>query len=155
MLNLQSTYTFVLICLLLLLSITYSSSGYGQSVIIVNTSIQEEALPLNIIRAIFSMRKTHWNDGAKIAVYVFKSTTENKKINTLFSTQILKLLPYQLKKAWNRNVYSGTGDSPHKVLTIQEMLLKVSTTPGAIGYIPKIRTDMPNVKILSIQNRVN
>jgi ABC-type phosphate transport system substrate-binding protein len=132
----------------------YSGVCQAQGVIIVNPSVaQETHLSLNVARAIFSMRKTHWSDGSKITVFVFnKKYHENSQsVHNVFVTRSLKLLPHQLKKAWDRNIFSGTGESPHKVNNTPEMLAIIKTTPGAIGYLAN-SADTAQIKILSIKN---
>jgi ABC-type phosphate transport system substrate-binding protein len=114
-------------------------------------------LTLNTLRAIFSMRKTHWADGSKISVYIlsYDDNKTNLNIHTQFVTNILKLLPYQLKKAWDRNIFSGTGESPFIVINSQQMLNTIANTLGAIGYIPhSLATAIPQqVKIITVTRK--
>ena len=66
------------------------------------------------------------------------------------SKERLNVFPYQLRSQWDRLVYSGTGQAPTKVNSVEEMLAKVANTPGAIGYL--WRTDInENVSILQIK----
>ena len=54
-----------------------------------------------------------------------------------FAKKILSIFPHQLRRAWDRLVYSGTGQAPITVDTAEEMLQSVASTDGAIGYIQK------------------
>jgi hypothetical protein len=47
------------------------------------------------------------------------------------------LTPHQLRRAWNRQIYSGIGQAPNKVDTEAEMRRLIASTPGAIGYLPE------------------
>ena len=41
--------------------------------------------------------------------------------------------------AWDRLVFSGTGQAPDTVTSTEEMLARVASTPGAIGYLSQIQ----------------
>ncbi len=62
----------------------------------------------------------------------------------------LNVFPYQLRSAWDRIVYSGTGQAPNKVNSIEEMRAMVANTPGAIGYLWRANID-ENVNVLEIK----
>ena len=64
-----------------------------------------------------------------------------------FSKQILGVFPHQLRRAWNRQIFAGTGQAPAKVESEQEMAEMVAKTPGAIGYVSE---DMLNEQIRKI-----
>ncbi len=109
---------------------------------IVQTPISRYALS-----AIFGMRSTTWSDGSAIRVFVLP---DDSHLNTLFCKQILHIFPHQLRTAWDRLVYSGTGQSPTVLSSEQEMLVRIASTPGAIGYLPK-ETHDDNVFILPVE----
>ena len=94
-----------------------------------NTPIE---LSKNHLRAIFAMRTQQWPDGSEIHVFVLE---DSHAVHTDFCKHILGMFPYQLRRIWDRQVFSGTGISPIIVKTEAEMLERVSTTKGAIGYI--------------------
>lgn len=89
-------------------------------------------LTVNEARSIFSMRVTNWPDGTPITVYVMpvKSTPHRDFVRTT-----LKLLPHQLKRKWDRLVYTGTGMAPIEVKDASEMRERVLNTPGSVGYL--------------------
>jgi hypothetical protein len=49
----------------------------------------------------------------------------------------LGVYPFQLRSAWDRLVFSGTGVSPTTVETEEEMRARIESTPGSIGYTQK------------------
>ena len=67
-----------------------------------------------------------------------------------FSKGILNVFPYQLRSAWDRLVFSGIGQAPVKVSSIEEMLDKVANTPGAIGYLWRTNVD-DSVNVLQVK----
>ena len=59
------------------------------------------------------------------------------------------MLPYSLRRNWDRLIFSGTGRAPVRVQSVEEMMRLVRETPGAIGYIDKERAD-ESVSVLQI-----
>ncbi len=100
--------------------------------IVIHPDAQQETISRNGLRAIFGMRLRKWSDGTPITVFVLK---DNDPLHIEFSKQILHIFPYQLRRAWDRQVFSGTGQSPQEVTSLEEMQNRVANTPGAIGYL--------------------
>ncbi|WP_199911650.1 type 2 periplasmic-binding domain-containing protein [Dongshaea marina] len=97
---------------------------------------------------IFTMKRTFWSDGSPIHVFVLPS---NSSLHQQFSEQYLSMFPYQLSRIWYRQVFSGAGQAPTRVKTGSDMLQKVATTPGAIGYAclttPRMAEEVDHVTI--------
>lgn len=91
------------------------------------------------------MRMTQWPDSTPIRVFVLG---DKNPIHSEFSKTVLGVFPHQLRRAWNRQIYSGTGQAPIKVKSEAEMILKIESTQGAIGYLPK---DQINEQVRSIE----
>ncbi|MCU7922036.1 MAG: substrate-binding domain-containing protein [Candidatus Thiodiazotropha sp. (ex Dulcina madagascariensis)] len=109
--------------------------GTAQSVdLVINPDVSQETVSRNTLRSIFSMRMTRWPDGTPIHVFVMGDKTN---LHADFSKQILGVFPHQLRRAWNRQIYSGMGQAPTKVESEAEMREQVEKTPGAIGYLSK------------------
>lgn len=90
-----------------------------------------DSLSLNEARSIFSMRVRIWPDGSAITVFVLPGHTQ---LHSKFVKEKLRLLPHQLKRNWDRMVYTGIGRAPIEVADEQEMLARLQATPGSIGY---------------------
>jgi ABC-type phosphate transport system substrate-binding protein len=125
----------------MLISLTAQS---GAVELIVNPDVTEESLSRSFVRSIFTMRMTSWPSGMPIRVFVLG---DKEQLHATFSKTILGVFPHQLRRAWNRQIYSGTGQAPEKVESVGERCEKVSRTPGAIGYISE---DMINERIRTI-----
>jgi hypothetical protein len=93
---------------------------------------QAATLPPETIREIFFMRLNTWPDGSPVRVFVLP---DDNPLHIRFAKEILGVYPFQLRSAWDRLLYSGTGVSPTTVETQQEMRKRIESTPGAIGYI--------------------
>jgi ABC-type phosphate transport system substrate-binding protein len=115
--------------------------------VITNATVSEKTLTKTSLRAIFGMRLHTWPDGAAIKVFVMP---DDAPLHAAFSKEKLNVFPYQLRSAWDRMVFSGTGQAPETVNSTEEMLAKVASTPGAIGYLTKSRMD-GRVNVLQIK----
>lgn len=91
--------------------------------------------------------KKTWPDGTKIRVFVLP---DDDQLHEIVSKEKLNVFPYQLRSMWDRLVFSGTGQAPIKVNSVEEMLTKVASTPGAIGYLWRAKID-DTVTVLQIK----
>ncbi len=124
-----------------------ASEPVPQVVAITSVTYNPGEVSRNTLRAIFVMRYPRWSDGTPVKVYVFADSEPQHEI---FSKEVLKFFPRQLRQAWDRQVYSGLGQYPEQVSSVKEMLAKVRATPGSVGYI-SIQEVNKDVRILQIQ----
>ena len=110
-----------------------SAAPASSQQVVANESTDVKALDLHTLRAIFGMRLTEWPNGSRVVVFVMDPDSQ---IHTNFAKRRLRLFPYQLTQAWDRLVFSGTGQAPVEVRTPTEMRRRLLATPGAIGYLP-------------------
>lgn len=120
---------------------------YADPVLVVNPSINQQTIKLNTLRAIFAMRLTKWPNGRLIRVFVL---ADDSKAHNTFCKSVLKVLPHQLRRAWDRNVFSGTGEAPFEVKNMREMREFITNTQGAIGYLPENSISQP-LKLLPVE----
>ncbi|MEP7371604.1 MAG: hypothetical protein ABI659_05185 [Nitrosospira sp.] len=144
-----NTGRFILLFCLLLGTIYATSMAWATEhyEIVTNPSVNEKTLPKSSLRAIFGMRLHTWPDGTAIRVFVMP---DDAPLHATFSKEKLNVFPYQLRSAWDRLVFSGTGQAPDTVTSPEEMLARVASTPGAIGYLIKSKTD-GRVNVLEIK----
>jgi len=102
--------------------------------VIVHAGFEGGDLSRNTARAIFSMRVKRWEDDTAITVFVLPDTHSTHR---LFTRETLALFPHQLRRSWDRYVYSGIGTAPIEVKSEEAMVARVAVTPGSIGYICK------------------
>lgn len=103
--------------------------------VVVHPGVSLGTLSPSMARAIFAMKLPQWPDGTAVRVFVLADDTAEHQA---LCKQVLDLYPYQLRDAWNRQVYTGTGQGPVKVGSVEEMSRRVANTPGAIGYLSKV-----------------
>jgi hypothetical protein len=68
---------------------------------------------------------------------------------------------YVLRRAWDRMVFTGTGFAPTIVRSEKEMIERVRSTPGAIGFVRKrdpaglSREPQPRWKLVLLTNNAD
>ena len=115
--------------------------------IIANPKGATEYLDASTLRGIFGMRLSRWPDGTPIRVYVLP---DDNPVHANFTKRILNTYPHQLRRNWDRLVFSGTGNAPIQVESEQEMLDRIRTIPGSIGYMESGK-ESANVRVIKIQ----
>jgi ABC-type phosphate transport system substrate-binding protein len=124
-----------------LLALFFTCAVYADNlpVVVVNPATNTgDFVSKNALSAIFGMRLRKWENGLPIKVHVLP---DEHPLHVAFSKNVLRVFPYQLRNAWDRLVFSGTGEEPIRVVSEQQMLEAVSTTPGAIGYLSRSMID--------------
>lgn len=116
-------------------------------VIIAHKGVPQTTLSLASARAIFGMRQVKWPDGTPIRVFVL---ADPHAAHGALCKELLNLFPYQLRQSWDRLLYSGIAQAPAEVASEEEMLFRVASTPGAIGYVTKAKVN-DQVKVLRIE----
>lgn len=100
--------------------------------VISHLGVNTHTLSVNQLRSIFSLRVRNWPSGQPIRVIVLNL---QDPLTLSFVRDVLKMLPHQLRRQWDRIIYSGLGQGPLIVETRQDMLQQIASTPGAIGFI--------------------
>ncbi|EIC23171.1 hypothetical protein Thi970DRAFT_00824 [Thiorhodovibrio frisius] len=120
--------------------------AHGQEVI-VNSDVHLDAIDRNFARLLITMRMPQWPDKRPVTVFVLP---DNNPVHESFAKRVLEVYPYQLRRTWDRQVFSGTGQAPRQVANEQEMIERVSQTAGAVGYVSS-PPDTDLVKVLEVE----
>ena len=123
-----------------------SVSGADQA-LVAHPDVAKKELTLNTARLVFSMQMPQWSDGTEVHVFVLPDDHQRHRD---FAKNLLNLYPRQLRRVWDRQLYSGTGQPPETVDSESEMRQKVAATPGAIGYLSSEEVD-DSVQVLNIR----
>lgn len=115
--------------------------------LVANPDVATRWLNRDTTRAIFAMRQRTWPDGQAVRVYVLNNSDP---VHARFTKEKLAVYPHQLQLAWDRMVFSGTGQAPNRVADQAEMLKHVATTPGAIGYLEREYLD-DSIQVISME----
>lgn len=115
--------------------------------LIVNKATPNTQISQNQARLCFTMRLPLWENNVPVKVFVLP---DNHPLHRKFAKNILGLFPYQLRQVWDRQIFSGTGQAPIMVATEQEMVERVASTPGSIGYVES-GSSYPQVRTLEVR----
>lgn len=116
-------------------------------VAIAHPATSDETISRVSLRAIFGMRLQKWPGETATKVFVLRDESPE---HATFSKSLLQVFPQQLRMAWDRQVFSGQGQYPEQLSSTQEMLSRVASTPGAIGYVKASEVNA-NVRVLKIR----
>jgi ABC-type phosphate transport system substrate-binding protein len=114
---------------------------------VVNINTSQRTISKNGLSAIFKMRLRHWNDGSDVTVFVL---SDDNPLHKQFCKQILNVFPHQMRKNWNKLVFSGTGQAPIILENKEEMINKLRSTPGSVGYLSGVDLTK-DLRILDIE----
>lgn len=136
----------VSLAMLLLLS---GQAAYAQEsvVLIANPSTPPGSMTRETVRAIFAMRQRTLPSGEAAHVFVLP---DKHPLHERFTKEVLGVYPHQLRLSWDRMVFSGTGQAPNEVGSVEEMRQRVASTPGGLGYLDKGAVD-DSVSVLSVE----
>ncbi|MGY2463122.1 hypothetical protein [Vreelandella sulfidaeris] len=114
--------------------------------LVANPNVTTHWLNQDTTRAIFAMRQRTWPDGQAVRVFVLDSSDP---VHARFTKKQLSVYPHQLQLAWDRMVFSGTGQAPNRVSTQTEMRDRIASTPGALGYLEREYVD-DSIQVISM-----
>lgn len=113
------------------LAFAFAFGAADGDTLITHPSVDIQSLSQNEARLFVSMRLNQWPNGERLRVFVLP---DNHPLHERVVKGILGLYPYQLRRAWDRQLFSGTGQAPVVVSTESELIDRVAKTPGALGY---------------------
>lgn len=116
------------------LALLLSAPLFAEPVTIAHRGESYTPIQRKTLRAAFGMTLQVWPDGRPVTVFVFH---DDNPLHQQFCRKVLGVLPYTLRRNWDRLLFSGAAQAPITVDSASEMLQRVATTPGAIGYIEK------------------
>ena len=118
--------------------------------IIVNKDAQVDVLHIDEVRSIFTLKKSHWDNGLKIKVFILP---KDSVITKAFAYKVLRMPPAMYFDILEANYASGKTNIPTSIDSEYALLVKMSITPGSVGYVYKadILIDTTNLKVLRIK----
>lgn len=114
----------------LFLMTVFVSINYAQVAVIVNKSTPVSKMTAGSLVQIYILNNTKWPDGTKIIVYYNKKQPICQKLCDFIGIDIISL-----RKQWMKLQLSGEGKAPEAIDNDAEMIKKVRSTLGAIGYV--------------------
>ncbi|QSA98669.1 hypothetical protein [Methylococcus sp. EFPC2] len=132
----------------LLLLFFHFNARAADVVVITHPTVPATFVTRNFARALFGMRVPQWPGDGGTTVFVLP---DGHPLHASFAKTVLDVFPQQLRIAWDRQVFSGTGQAPIEVSSEEEMLTRVTETPGSVGYLSKDKLDAKKVRLLEIK----
>ncbi|MCB0262279.1 MAG: hypothetical protein KDE57_06845 [Calditrichaeota bacterium] len=118
----KSTFLFVLLI---------NVNLVAQTAVIVHKDVMVDSVDALELDQIYTLFLTKWNGDQPVIVFFPKYNEKLQK--SLFGTIHRKSI--ELKRVWLRKKLTGEATPPIAINSTEEMLEKVSTTPGSIGLI--------------------
>ncbi|MDT8323435.1 MAG: hypothetical protein RRA94_04925 [Bacteroidota bacterium] len=122
-----------------------ATSGQAQTVVIVNSSIPSSTFNVKELLDLYTLNKTHWDDGSRVTVFDLKAG----KAKQAFYDYI-GMTEEDLQRIWLRKQFTGRARPPHAMSSEDELVAQVGKTIGGIGYASeKAVRGKKNVRIIA------
>lgn len=125
-----------------ILIIACSALSLAQVSVVANKSLKTDKINLSTLKDIYNLDSQSLN-GEKVKLFDFSS--DNAAKNSFYSA--LGTTSAEIKKVWLKAKLTGAGNPPENVDSDDAMINKVSSTPGAIGFV-KSSSVTGNVKVI-------
>lgn len=135
-----------LLTLVLSLIVSFADHSYAEVAVIVNNTNKIDSLSSHDLLNIFMGKMELWENGSRITVY---ELDKNDPSTSEFYEKIVKWNLDNKNKHWAKKLFSGSGIPPFKTGSYSEMINKVSTEKGAIGFIDSgnVSGDVKRVRV--------
>ncbi len=121
----------------------WANGALGQVAVVAHKSVPVDSVSKSELLDLYTGETSIWRDGEPVVVFDLK---ENGKTRKTFY-KFLGMASSRMKSIWLKRMLSGEADPPESLKSEEELLRKISTTQGAIGFLDRSK---PNgtVKIL-------
>ncbi len=124
-----------------------ASSQDRDVAVVAHFSVPVDSLDRQSLLELYSLEENKWSDGSLVVLVDQKAKSDSKHIFYKYLGREHR----EMKKIWMRMILSGEGRTPMTARSMEDVIRKVSETPGAIGYVEaSLVTD--EVKVLSLIN---
>ena len=133
----------VIVTLLFLFS--WAETSFSQVAVIANKSVPVDTIKKSELLDFYTGDIKKWKDEQPVVILDLKPRGDTKKAFYKF----LGKSPSRMKSIWLKMMLSGEGDPPLSMRSEDELLKKVASTPGALGFVSQRRAT-GDVKTLSL-----
>ena len=120
-----------------------SMNAYAQVAVIANKSVADASISSSKVESVYMLKDKAWSDGKGVILFTLKS--DNGTVEKFFSS--FGKSSSDMKKMWMKAQLTGEGMAPEALGSEDEVVNKVASTPGAIGYVDAKKVN-GNVKVL-------
>ena len=117
----------------------------AQVAVIVNKSNTVSKITSDELKNIYMLSTIKWSNGTRIVVIDNREKSLQEKFFSFLDVSDI----LSVKKQWMRYQLSGEGKAPTIADGVQEILDKVASTPGAIGYVRLSDVKGSDVKVIA------
>jgi ABC-type phosphate transport system substrate-binding protein len=111
----------------------FVAKSWAEVVVVVHPSVSATASTKEISRVFLGKSKS-LPGGYKVKPV---SLSEGNSAREEFNEKVLKKSNSQLKSYWSKLIFTGKGQPPKELGSDADVIAKVSSDPGSIGYISK------------------
>jgi ABC-type phosphate transport system substrate-binding protein len=117
----------------MVLFVTVVPATSAEVAVIANPSVPVNQVDKSTLFDVFSGDIKEWDNGEPIVLVDLKPKSD---VKTAFYDFLGKSAS-RMKSIWMKNLLTGEGQPPESLDSQTEILEKVATTPGAIGYVDR------------------
>ena len=128
---------------MLALMLFFAGSAYSQVAVIANKSVADASISSSKVESVYMLKDKTWSDGKGVILFTLKS--DNGTVEKFFSS--FGKSSSDMKKMWMKAQLTGEGMAPEALGSEDEVVNKVASTPGAIGFVDAKKVN-GNVKVL-------
>jgi uncharacterized protein (DUF2267 family) len=111
----------------------FVQKGYSQIAFIANKGIEMNISIITAVSDIYTLETQKSANGVALVVFDLKTAPNDQFYAALGKSST------ELKKIWMKMQLSGDGKAPTALASEDEMIAKVASTPGAIGYVSQAK----------------
>jgi len=134
-----------ILIILLLLIIAGATDAFSQVAVIAHRAVQADTLTQSQLLDYFTGDIKSWADKTPVVVLDLKGQSEIK--DSFYKR--LGITSSRIKSIWLKKLLLGEGDAPEALKSEDDVVKRVASTPGAIGYVSRSKVNS-EVKILRI-----
>jgi hypothetical protein len=118
----------------------------AQVAIIANSSVSESSVSAEQLLDICLLETRTWSNGKAIELMLLRDNSPEEKE----FYEYLGRTPLEMRKVWLRAQLSGQARPPQQISSQEELLRRVETTPGAVGFVnrQKVRGKVKTLLLL-------
>ena len=127
-----------------LLGLILSATGVtAQVAVIAHKSVAVDKIEKSHLLDLYTGDKSLWGDGKPVIVFDLKQKSGTRRAYYSF----LGMSSHRIKSIWLKRMLSGDADPPESFASEEELLKRVATTPGAVGFVAQAKVN-GDVKVL-------
>ena len=127
----------------LIIFLVSSISLFAETVIIANKGVADNSIDASTAGSIYSLDQKTWPGGGALVVVDMSGGAAKDAFYAFINKN-----PNAMKKAWLKKKLTSGAKTPEVVSNDADMVAKVASTPGAIGYCDKSQVT-GDVKIIA------